>query len=220
VGVTFFKQQIKGWIYSVVTSEYRYNALTDTYEPWTIETAENAGNGSNTGFEVNYRQRLGWVAKWLDDLEFYTAFSVADPTAKYLRRTGTPVYADNPDPALVDAYMNSPQQWTTIDLPGIIKKSANVRLTYNGKKITASISGVWRDQFARSINATTKEIIYQNADLRFDFSTTVKLSAKWKAYLDWRNITGVADNDREIFGRTMSYYKSGMVINLGIRADL
>ncbi|MFT3783377.1 MAG: TonB-dependent receptor [Nibricoccus sp.] len=220
ISVGVFKQTIENWVYNVITSEYRYSAANDIWEPWTIETAENAGHGSNKGFEIQYRQRLGWVAKWLNDFEFYAAFSAADPKAQYLKRTGDAVYEDNPDPAKVDAYMNSLQIWQTIVLPDVIKKSANARISYTGKRFSATFAGYWRDSFARNVNITNGEIREQAADLRFDVSSTWKLSPKWKAYLDWRNITNVADNDKQIFGRAVSYYKSGMVINLGLRADL
>lgn len=220
VGITVFKQHTKNYIAPVVSMDYIYNEDTGVWEPWTVESTDNIGVGDNKGFEINYRQRLGWIAKWMNDLEFYCQFSRNDPTAKSLVLSGTPVYQDNPDPALVEAYLTSPKIWNTLPLPGVINKSAVARLTYNGKTFTASINANWNDDFARSINFTTNEIYMQRGATRFDVSATVKLSAKWKASLDIRNVTGVPDYHRMIFGRTNGYYTSGRVINLGLRADL
>ncbi len=218
VSLTAFKQDIDNYIYPVVTSVQRFNPDTQLDEPWTLETSENAGKGSNEGIEFEYRQKLGFVANFLRDVEFRAVYSSADPKAEYLRRTGTPIYEDNPTQEQFDAYMNSPQEWTTIPLANVIKKSANVSLSYNGRKFSGRVAAFWRDDFARTLNLATLDHTYQQSDLRMDLSLTYKLSSRWSAYFDWRNFTDEAD-DRRIFNRTGGFYTSGMVMNLGIRAN-
>jgi len=225
--VTFFHQKIKDYIYDVVTTEMIYNPDVGFDEIWTVETKENAGKASNQGVQFEYKQKLGFITSSLRDVEFRLSGTIADPKAQYLRRTGLPVYVDAPlpdDPAYpqyiadVDAYMNSPQEWTTIPLANVIKKSANVRLSYNGRLFTASVAAFWRDKFARSLNLTTLDHNYQQSDLRCDLSVGYKISSRWNAYFDWRNFTDEAD-DRRIFDRTGGFYTSGMAMNLGIRAN-
>lgn len=218
VSLTLFKQDIKGYIYPVVTSLTLENPETGLMEPWTLETRENAGKASNEGVQVEYRQRLAFLSDRLKNFEFRTSFSAADPQAQYLRRTGTPIYEDNPTQEQFDEYMNSPQEWTTIPMALVVKKTANVRLAYNGRRFQGSVSAVWRDEFARSLNLTTLDHTYQRADMRWDLSLLYKISSRWNAYFDWRNFTDEAD-DRRIFNRTGGFYTSGMVINLGIRAN-
>jgi hypothetical protein len=186
-------------------------------EPWTVETRENAGRGSNEGVQFEYKQKLGFITSALRDVEFRVAGTVSDPKAQYLRRTGTPIYKDDPTQEEFDAYINSPQVWTTIPLANVVKKSANVRLSYNGRLFTASVAAFWRDKFAREIRETLDHT-YQQSDLRCDLSLGYKISSRWNAYFDWRNFTDEAD-DRRIFDRTGGFYTSGMVMNLGIRAN-
>jgi iron complex outermembrane receptor protein len=227
LSLNLFRKDIKNYIYTVVFSEVRFNEVSGFDEDWTVETRENAGKGQNEGFEVEYKQKLGFITHYLRDLEFRAVFSAADPQFQYLRRTGTPVYEDPPPPtdpaypaykARVDAYMNSPQVWDSAPLPNIVEKSANVRLTYNGRKFSASVAAFWRDDFLRNPSLTLKAHTYQASDLRVDLNLTYKMSSHWSAYFDWRNATDVAD-ERSIFNRTGGYYTSGMVMNVGIRAN-
>ena len=218
VSLTVFKQDIDGYIYSVVTSEQRLNEETGLMEPWTIETRENAGKASNEGFEIEYRQRLGFLTSALRNFEFRATYSVNDPQAEYLRRTGAPIYVDDPTQEEVDAYMNSPQVWTSIPLANVIEKSGNARISYNGRRLSASVAAFWRDKFARTLNLATLDHVYQQADLRCDLNVTYKIDNHWSAYLDWRNFTN-EDDDRRIFSRTGGFYTSGMVVNLGVRAN-
>ncbi|ATC63292.1 hypothetical protein CMV30_04595 [Nibricoccus aquaticus] len=218
LSVTFFRQDIEKYIYSVIYSETRPNSVSGLDEPWTIETRENAGKGKNEGVEFEYRQKLGFITHYLRDLEFRAVFSAADPEAQFLRRTGTPIYQDNPTQAEVDAYMNSPMEWTKIPLANVVEKSANVRLTYNGRRFSGSVAAFWRDEFARTLNLGTLAHTYQAADLRVDLNLTYKMSSHWNAYFDWRNVTDEAD-ERSIFSRTGGYYTSGMVMNVGIKAN-
>jgi TonB-dependent receptor len=227
VSLTFFKQDIKNYINPVVTSLNIFNPDTGFDEPWTLETSENVGRGSNEGFTFEYRQKLGFITHYLRDVEFRAVFSAANPKAEYLRRTGRPVYIDPPAPGTpeyaqwlkdVSDYMTSTQEWTTIPQGNVIENSANVRLAYNGRRFSGSIAGYWRDDFARTIRLGTLDHTMQKSDLRWDLQLTYKISSRWSANFDWRNVTDEAD-DRRIFDRTGGYYTSGMVMNLGLRAN-
>ena len=227
VSLTLFRQDIEKYIYTAIYSEIHPNSVTLLDEYWTVETRENAGTAKNEGVQFEYRQKLGFITNSLRDVEFRAVFSAADPRAQFLRRTGTPVYVDAPaadDPAYpayieaVDAYMNSPQEWETIPLPNVVKKSANVRLTYNGRRFSGSVAAFWRDDFVRNANTTTFAHRMQASDLRVDLNLTYKMSSHWNAYFDWRNVTDEAD-ERSIFNRTGGYYTSGMVMNVGIKAN-
>jgi len=217
-----FHQVIKDYIYDQTWIEDR--VISDgTIEPWTVTTKDNIGKGTNDGVEFSYRQRLGFITPWLDKFEFYTAFSMADPKAEYYRRAILPANNGYTDRTLTDQevadYMNQPLVLTKIPMPGIIKKSGNARLGYNGTKFSATIAALWRDEYARSIDATTLVATKQAADLRFDLSLSYKLSSHWRTYFDWRNITDQGDK-RTFFDHTAGYYTSGMAINIGVRADL
>ncbi|MGC4071978.1 MAG: TonB-dependent receptor [Nibricoccus sp.] len=226
VSVNVFYQEIENYIYTAIYSEQHENGVTGQLEPWTVETRENAGKGQNQGAEFEYKQKLGFITNYLRDLEFRAVFSAANPEFQYLRRTGTPVYEDTPaagTPAYddyvrrVNEYMNSPQVYDTIDLPNIVKRSASVRLTYNGRRFSGSVAAFWRDDFVRTPNTATKAHTMQASDLRVDLNLTYKMSSHWSAYFDWRNVTDEAD-ERSIFNRTGGYYTSGMVMNIGIKA--
>lgn len=218
VNLTLFKQDIRKYIYTSIYSEQRENVETGLMEPWIVETRENTGDGSNTGFEVNYRQRLGFITEALKNIEIYVAYSESDPKADYWRRSGTPIYSDNPTQEEMDEYMNSPLEKLSIPLANVVPRSGNIRLTYTGRKFSGSVAAFWRDDFMRSFNGTTLEQVMQASDLRVDLNVSYKLSQRWTSYLDWRNLTNEPDS-RSIFNRTGGFYESGMIINVGLRAN-
>lgn len=217
-----FHQDINRYIYTqdVVITDYP-NPYTGESEIWDLQQPQNGGKGKNDGVELSYRQRLGFIAKWLDKFEFYTAFSRCNPTFKYLHNTAAVPSGDDlkGDTDAVDTYLNSPTELVSANIPGIVKKTANARLTYNGSKFSGSVAVIWRGEYVRSINTTNKAETIQAAAYNVDLSLGYKLSPRWLAYFDWRNATNTAD-ERHIFNRTGGYYTSGMAINLGIRADL
>jgi TonB-dependent receptor len=183
---------------------------------WAIQTPYNIGKGQNEGFELTYRQKLGFIHPSLAPLEVYGAFSYANPETEYQRRTMVAPSKVNQETML--EYLTSPLIWETIPMTGIQKRSANLQLRYNGRKWSGKIAGYWVDEFARSIKKDIVEVNNQNAYIRFDFSFTYKISSRWTASFDWRNMTNVGD-DRKIFDRTGGYFTSGMVMNFGVKAN-
>lgn len=192
------------------------------YEPgydfglWVVQSPTNEGTGKNQGFELAYRQRLGFLAASLRNFEVYAAFSNADPTTKYRRRTMA--RPSNATAAQMAEYMNSPKEWTTIPMKNVQKRSATLQLRYLGRNLNGSIKAYWVDKFARDINSSYVEINYQDAYIRYDLSLSYKIGSRWTASFDWRNITNEGDT-RMIFDRTGGYFTSGMVINLGLKAN-
>lgn len=183
---------------------------------WTETNFSNVGKGTNQGFEISYRQRLDFIHSRLRDFQLYGAFSYADPKMEQSRhqmRYPSTVTADT-----MEQYNNSPMIWETVPMPGIQKRSATLRLSYSGRKLSGSIGAFWVDKFARYIKTEPLEITNQNAYLRFDLSFTYKINSRWQASFDWRNMTDVGD-DRKIFDRTGGYFTSGMVMNVGVRAN-
>ncbi|WP_342750901.1 TonB-dependent receptor [Termitidicoccus mucosus] len=186
---------------------------------WRNVNYYNSGRGQNQGFEITYRQRLDIIHKSLRDFNFYGAFSYADPTIEAYRHTMRAPAAGNLTAQTKAEYQASPMAWVTVPMSGIQKRSGTLRLAYNGRKFSGSIAAFWVDNFARGVKTDPYlEITEQNAYVRFDLSLTYKLNSRWRASLDWRNMTDVGD-DRKIMDRTGGYFTSGMVMNLSLRAD-
>jgi TonB-dependent receptor len=221
-----FHQDINRYIHTVdvVIPDYP-NPQTGDLEVWDLQQPQNGGKGKNDGIEISYRQRLGFISPWLDKFEFYTAFSTCNPKFKYQHYTapvpsGDALKGIDPDSAnIIEDYLNSPTELVDADIPNIVKKTANARLTYTGTKFSGGIAVIWRGEYTKSINTGNEAETKQAAAYTVDLSLGYKLSPRWRAYFDWRNASKTPD-ERHIFNRTGGYYTSGMAINLGIRADL
>ena len=215
-----FHQDIQKFIYTVTYVLPVIDVETGDAQMWQVQQPQNAGKGHNDGVEFSYRQRLGFIAPWLEKFEFYSAFSAANPVMQYwklvnpLPSQSTPMTQDQ-----IDAYMNGPSVLTNAEMPGVLKKTANARISYNGTKFTATVAAIWRGEYSRSIDTTNTAQVKQAAALSMDTELTYKMSTHWSAYFDWRNFTNTPD-ERHVFNRTGGYFTSGMAINLGIRANL
>jgi TonB-dependent receptor len=184
---------------------------------WRNVNYYNSGRGQNQGFEITYRQRLDIIHRSLRDFYFHGVFSYADPTIEAYRHTM--LAPTNITAQTVAEYQASEMAWVTVPMTGIQKRSGTLRLSYNGRKFSGSIAAFWVDNFARGVKTDPYlEITEQNAYVRFDLSLTYKINSRWRASLDWRNMTDVGD-DRKIIDRTGGYFTSGMVMNLSLRAD-
>ncbi|MDR0354103.1 MAG: TonB-dependent receptor [Opitutaceae bacterium] len=206
-----------------------YIMNTDHYEPYTFTTEEgeevtelwkvsqnnNAGDGRNYGVELSYQQRLGFIASWLDRVEFYASISICDPKAKYPWRASAATAVDD---AAAEEFNNLPPEWKDVPLNDIKRRFGTASLSYNGSRFGASVTAMWTDDYARSVDTTNLSETRYAENIRLDFSMNYKLSRHWQAYFDWRNFNDVPD-ERTIFDRTAGYYVSGMVINVGVRAD-
>jgi integrase len=212
-----FYQPYKNYIYSTSFYEpYTYSSDDELLtELWEVQMNRNVGDGRNYGVEASYQQRLGFIAKWLDRIEFYASVSICDPTAKY-------PYRQPADHTLTDSeaeeWNNSPVVWKDVPLTDIKKRFATASLSYKGSKFSASVTAMWTDEYTRSIDTDTLAETRYAENIRMDLSMNYRLSRHWQAYFDWRNFTDVSD-ERSIFERTAGYYVSGMVINVGVRAD-
>ncbi|MDR1009989.1 MAG: TonB-dependent receptor [Opitutaceae bacterium] len=184
---------------------------------WAITTPRNIGEGSNKGFELAYRQKLGFIHPSLNSLELYAVFSYADPQKQYQRHI-IPKPSSNVTQEMMDEYNNSIKVWESIPLEGIQKRSASLQFRYNGKRWSGKLASYWADEFARRIRTDIVEITNQNSTFRLDLNLSYKISSRWTASFDWRNITN-QDDERKVFDRTGGYFTSGMVINLGVRAN-
>ncbi|OAM89019.1 hypothetical protein AW736_15080 [Termitidicoccus mucosus] len=184
---------------------------------WAITTPRNIGTGSNQGFELAYRQRLGFIHESLRNIELYGVYSYADPVRQVKRHTiDKPSSTVSPDIML--EYLLSPMILETIPTTNIKKHSASLQLRYNGRRWSGKIAGFWVDRYVRRLRTNPFEVTWQNESLRFDLSLSYKISSRWSASFDWRNITAQGD-DRKIFDRTGGYFTAGTVVNLGVRAN-
>lgn len=202
---------------NATAADVMYNEDPDYAGLWAITTPRNIGEGSNKGFELAYRQKLGFIHRTLNNFEVYAAFSYADPKKKYERHI-IPKPTQNVTQEMMDEYKNSIKIWETIPLENIQKRSATLQFRYNGKRFSGKIAGYWSDEFARRIRTEIVEITNQNSTLRVDLNFSYKISSRWTASFDWRNVTD-QDDERKVFNRTGGYFTSGMVINLGVKAN-
>jgi TonB-dependent receptor len=226
--LSLFRQKFKDIIYDTTTF------LTVTHTPeeandsdiiydethpagiWALTTPDNIGEGSNKGFEITYSQKLGFIHHCLQGFEAYGTFSYADPETKYQRHTMPSPSQTTPE-IMID-YLMSPLIWEITPMTRIQKRSATLQLRYDSRQFSGKIAAYWVDEFAYSVKRDIVEITNQNASIKFDLSLTYKISSRWRASLDWRNVTNVGD-DRKIYDRTGGYFTSGMVVNLGVRAN-
>jgi TonB-dependent receptor len=228
ITLSLFHQKFKDIIYdnttflTVIHDEAEANGpdtiFDDTHPDglWAVITPDNIGKGQNQGFEITYRQKLGFIHQSLAGFELYGAYSYANPETEYQRHTMPRPSVINQDTML--EYLMSQMIWETIPMQKIQKRSATLQLRYNSRQFSGKIAAYWVDEFALGINREYVEITNQNASIRLDFSLSYKISSRWTASLDWRNMTNVGD-DRKIFDRTGGYFTSGMVMNLGVRAN-
>ncbi len=212
-----FYQPYKNYIYSTSFYEpYTYSQDDELVtELWEVQMNRNVGDGRNYGVEASYQQRLGFIAKWLDRVEFYASFSICDPKAKYPYRQPADHVLTGSE---AEEWNNSPVVWKDVPLTDIKKRFATASLSYKGSKFSASVTAMWTDEYTRSIDTDTLAETRYAENIRLDLSMNYRLSRHWQAYFDWRNFTDVSD-ERSIFDRTAGYYVSGMVINVGVRAD-
>jgi TonB-dependent receptor len=220
VTLTGFYQPYKDYIYGVSFYEpYFVEGAGDdgegAYELWEVNMNRNVGNGRNYGFEFSYHQRLGFIASWLDRVEFYAMFSWADPKAKYPYRQPADHVLDDEE---AEEFNNRPVEWRDVPLSNIKRRYAAASLSYKGSRFFASVTANWTDEYTRSIDTDTLAETNYAENIRMDLSLGYRLSRHWNAYFDWRNFTDVAD-ERTIFNRTGGYYTSGMVMNIGVRAN-
>jgi TonB-dependent receptor len=213
-----FYQPYKNYIYSTDSYEpYTYTSEEgeEVTELWKVSQNRNVGDGRNYGVELSYQQRLGFIASWLDRVEFYVSLSLCDPTAKYpFRESATQLIDD----AAAEEFNNRPPIWKDVPLGDVKKRFGTASLSYNGSKFGASVTAMWTDEYTRSIDVGNLSETRYAENIRMDFSMNYKISRHWQAYFDWRNFNDVPD-ERTIFERTAGYYVSGMVVNVGVRAD-
>jgi TonB-dependent receptor len=218
--VSVFYQPYKNYIMN--TDHYEPYTFTndegeEVTELWKVSQNNNTGDGRNYGIELSYQQRLGFIADWLNRVEFYISFSYADPKADYPFR-----YADGNQGGASDEraeeLINTPPEWRKVPLGDIKKRFGTASLSYKGSKFGASVTAMWTAEYTRSVNTGNLSETRYAENTRLDFSMNYKLSRHWQAYFDWRNFNDVPD-ERTIFERTAGYYASGMVINVGVRAD-
>lgn len=216
--LTAFYQPYKNYIQS--TSFYEPYTFTEDdgetrTELWEVQMNRNVGDGRNLGVEASYQQRLGFIADWLKRVEFYISLSLCDPKAKYpYRKTADHVLNDEE----AAEWNKTPVTMTDIPLNDIKRRYGTAMLSYKGSKFTATVTALWTDDYARSIATDTLAETRYAENIRMDFSMNYRLSRHWQTYFDWRNFTDVPD-ERNIFSRTAGYYQSGMVVNVGVRAD-
>jgi TonB-dependent receptor len=216
--VSVFYQPYKNYIYSTDSYEpYTYSGDdgNEVTELWKVSQNRNIGDGRNYGVEFSYQQRLGFIASWLDRVEFYATISFCDPKAKYpFRESATQLISDEQ----AEEYNSRPPIWKDVPLNDIKRNFGTASLSYKGSKFGASVTAMWTDEYTRSVDTGNLSETRYAENIRLDFSMNYKLSRHWQAYFDWRNFNDVPD-ERTIFDRTAGYYVSGMVINVGVRAD-
>jgi TonB-dependent receptor len=218
--VSVFYQPYKNYIMS--TDHYEPYTFTnetgeEVTELWKVSQNTNAGDGRNYGIELSYQQRLGFIASWLDRVEFYASISICDPKADYPWRDSSGLIGGIDDEE-AEGYNNAPPEWRKVPLNDIKRRFGTASLSYSGSKFGASITAMWTAEYARSVDTGNMSETRYAENIRLDFSMNYKLSRHWQAYFDWRNFNGVPD-ERTIFDRTAGYYDSGLVINIGVRAD-
>lgn len=105
------------------------------------------------------------------------------------------------------------------DLPvtNIVPDTYNIGIGYNGSRFTGSIKYNRRASTIRSLDGFGVPAYLEEND-RLDFGMTAKISNRWMAYFDWRNVLNEPDN-RTILGRINTYFEPGMAINIGVRAE-
>ncbi|OAM89053.1 TonB-dependent receptor [Termitidicoccus mucosus] len=216
--VSVFYQPYKNYIMSTDHYEpYTFSSEegAEMTELWKVSQNENVGDGRNYGVELSYQQRLGFIASWLDRVEFYASISICDPKAKYPWRASA---ATSIDDEAAEEFNSRPPEWKDVPLNDIKRRFGTAALSYKGSKFGASVTAMWTDDYARSVDSTTLAETRYAENIRLDFSMNYKLSRHWQAYFDWRNFNDVPD-ERTIFDRTAGYYEAGMVVNVGVRAD-
>lgn len=220
-----FYQPFKNYIITDMFYEpYSYYSDADESgemitEMWQINMKRNIGKGRNYGVELSYQQRLGFFADWLNRVELYLALSFCDPKGTYRKAPAIPSGWSTPlDEEHAELYNQLPREQVDIELPGIKKFYGTASLSYKGSRFSAALTAMWTDEFSYSINTSTLAPLKYASNTRMDFSANYRLSRHWQAYFDWRNFTNVPD-ERSTFGRTRGYYESGMVVNVGVRAD-
>ena len=195
VTASVFRKDIKNYFQntSFILPGGANNGYDGLYEGYTVTEQQNIPGTTRTeGYEFGYQQGLRFLPGILKNI-------TASASYTHVR--------SSPPPGSLAA-------------TGVYPDVYNLGLTYNGPKLRLDLRYNMRKSWLNAINSTTGERDYFRDNDRLDLSVNYRITPRYTAYFDWRNLLDqedlryVGDDQRIRFHQT-----AGMSINAGIRAD-
>jgi iron complex outermembrane receptor protein len=168
---------------------------------WTFSTPINTPGGDLTGFELNYQQPLSFLPGLLRNTGFLANYTYVKSVIDYRNAAGAIV--------------------ATNDLTNLSRKAYNLTFYYEDERITARISGAFRDRYLSRVpgqEAGTDADGY-NETFNVDASLQYNLSDKITLSLEGVNLTDeYQDQFNDTTANRMSvYHHTGREVLVGVR---
>jgi TonB-dependent receptor len=166
----------------------------------------NGGDAHHQGIELNYSQRLGVFAPWLQPYSFYTGYT-------YQKAEGSATFG------------GTAAQPTTLPLRGVVPRMFNASLRYRGKKLAVSLTYNWKGHYPSSITTNTvtpSAVLIRSWDDRGTLDTTLSydLFRQHSLFIDVRNVTNEPLREYVVNKSfTRAYAINGATIYVGIKGN-
>ena len=174
------------------------NGFEGHYGGYTLTAPRNYGSAEVTGLEFEYRQRLSFLPGVLKGLSFWGNYTILATQGKF---TGT-----------VDR--------GTYQVTGFVPKSANARLLYTYRNLSASTGLNFTGRYPVSYSSTTYASYYRNDLTTFDCSLSYKFRPEATFMVSVSNLTEKGPSQYTyIPDRIRTRTLAGMTFNIGVQGS-
>ncbi|AWI09323.1 TonB-dependent receptor [Ereboglobus luteus] len=184
------------------------NGFDGMYENYTVYQNINATNVKIQGVEFSFSQRLYYLPWLLKNLRLNCNYTYNES-----KRT----------------QLGSPGTWLKTKDYGSPRDTANVAISYSGRRLSWRVKCNWRGSYVNEMYywgqntnkpTTTPYSVYRwDETLQFDLGASYSFSRTWTLYFDWRNITGEAAVRRWNYSNVMREYHRGLSnVSIGLKA--
>jgi TonB-dependent receptor len=164
--------------------------------------AQNGFDGEYEGFQVNTRGNIGTAQ--IDGGEASYNYNFRNLPGPWRNLTSFATYT---------------RLTASGDLPltAIVPHTFNVGIGYAGARFSGNLKYNVRTRTVASLDTFGVPTYLEKND-RLDVGLTLRVGKHWTTYFDWRNVLRESDR-RTVFGRTAQYFRPGMALNVGARAN-
>ncbi len=200
----FFRKDVKDFFGTVRTPAtldlLEQYGLSDDYLAYEFSTVDNVGEARMTGYEINYRQALGFLPRWARGVMVFTNFTDTRP-----------------------------QGSRSADFGGTLRRSVNWGIGLSRPRYSVNVNwnfrGKQRGSLITGANVPSGTYIYQAARLLLDVSAEYRLRKGVALYATVRNLTNEVQNEQRYNADTPYYARNygttdtGAFFTLGVKGE-
>jgi TonB-dependent receptor len=202
--VGLFRKDVKDFFGSVRTPAtlelLEQYGLSDDYLAYEFSTVDNVGEARMTGYEINYRQALGFLPRWARGVMVFTNFTDTRP-----------------------------QGARSADFGGTLRRSVNWGIGLSRPRYSLNLNwnfrGKQRGALITGANVPSGTYIYQASRLLLDLSAEYRLRKGIALYATARNLTNEAQNEQRYSAGTPYYARNfgttdtGAFFTVGVKGE-